>query len=295
MTSGDRGLTERPQLTMAGNRANPPRGRDRCEPSGEDWLAVVCAGTEMGVLVQAFDWASTTLGPPGSWSIALRTAIGVCLTSRFPMLVVGGSELVKIYNDGYRVMLGTEKHPRALGAPAHEIWPEIWDTIGPMFASVIGTGQPTWVENQSLVLERNGYPEECNFTYSFSPLFDDDGSIRGVLNVATETTEHVIAQRRLVCLTDLSAALFEAAHVTDVFVRAATALSRTRTDVRAADFYVRAGDQLVLVASNRRLGVSPIGPDLLLQVALDRAPMIIGESAGGESAGGALRRADRRR
>lgn len=154
-------------------------------------------------------------------------------------------------------------------------------TIGPMFAGVIGTGQPTWVENQPLVLERNGYLEECNFTYSFSPLFDDDGTIRGVLNVATETTEQVLAQRRLVCLTDLSAALFEAAHVTDVFVRAATALSRSTIDVRAADFYVRVGDQLVLVASNRRLGVSPISPDLLLQVALDRAPLIIGGSAGG--------------
>ncbi|MGZ4673200.1 MAG: PP2C family protein-serine/threonine phosphatase [Ilumatobacteraceae bacterium] len=235
----------------------------------------------MGALVQGFDWSSTSLGPPRTWSIALRTAVSVCLTSRFPILVVWGPDLVKIYNDGYRVMLGTEKHPRALGAPAKEIWPEIWDTIGPMFAGVIATGQPTWVEDQALVLERNGYQEECNFTYSFSPLFDDDGTIRGVLNVATETTKQVIAQRRLICLTDLSAALFEAEHVTDVFVRAATALSQSRADVSAADFHVRVADQLVLVASNRRRGVSPIGPDLLLQVARDRVPTVVDGSFDG--------------
>lgn len=197
-------------------------------------------------MVEAFDWASTTLGPADKWSIGLRTAVSTCLTSRFPMLVMWGPELIKIYNDGYRVMLGTEKHPRALGSPAKAIWPEIWDVIGPMFEGVLVAGQPTWVENQLLVLERNGFPEECCFTYSYSPLFDDDGTISGVLDVATETTERVIAEGRLVCLTDLSTALFEAERVTDVLVRAATTLARSTADIVAADFYLRVGDQLAL-------------------------------------------------
>lgn len=235
----------------------------------------------MGAMVEAFDWASTTLGPADKWSIGLRTAVSTCLTSRFPMLVMWGPELIKIYNDGYRVMLGTEKHPRALGSPAKAIWPEIWDVIGPMFEGVLVAGQPTWVENQLLVLERNGFPEECCFTYSYSPLFDDDGTISGVLDVATETTERVIAEERLVCLTDLSTALFEAERVTDVLVRAATTLARSTADVVAADFYLRVGDQLALVSSNRRLGVSAIEPDVLSRVASDRVPSVLGGSGHG--------------
>lgn len=254
---------------------------DLLVPNADDWLALICADTEMGALVQAFDWSSTSLGPPSSWSLGLRTAISMCLTSHFPMLVVWGPELVKIYNDGYRQILGSHKHPGALGSPAKEVWPEVWDIIGPMFASVSATGQPTRGDHQVFLLARNGFLEECNFTYSYSPLFDDDGTIGGVLDVVMETTEQVIAQRRLACLTDLSAALFQTGQVTDVCVRAATALSLSTTDVRAADLYLRVGDQLVLVASNRRDDVAAIEPDLLLQAAHDRGPLVIGGSSDG--------------
>jgi hypothetical protein len=101
-------------------------------------------------------------------------------------------------------MLGSVKHPGGLGAPAKVVWSEIWDVIGPLFSSVVGTGRATWAENQLLVLERNGFPEECYFTYSYSPLFDDDGTVGGVLVTASETTPSVVAQRRLASLARLS-------------------------------------------------------------------------------------------
>ena len=81
-----------------------------------EWLSKVCAGSDMGAMVEGYDWASTPLGPPGSWSVGLRTAVGVCLTSRFPLMLVWGPQRLMIYNDGYRRMLGTQKHPQALGA-----------------------------------------------------------------------------------------------------------------------------------------------------------------------------------
>jgi hypothetical protein len=241
------------------------------------WLARVCADTEMGAAVAAFDWSATSLGDPSRWSIALRNAVATCMTSRFPMLVVWGDDLVKIYNDGYAPVLGA-RHPAALGRPAAEVWPEIWHLIGPDFDSVLRTGRPTWHDHELLMLERNGYPEECFFVWSYSPLFDDDGSIGGVLDVVTETTSEVVAQRRLTTLSSLGAALVEAEQVTDVCVLALQALSEHGDDIVSAEVHLLVGDELVRIATTGRTA-SPAcatDPAVLQRVAIDRCPEVLG-------------------
>ena len=99
----------------------------------------LAGGGEMGARMRDHDWAATPLGPPDTWPGALRSAVTMCLSSRFPMLVLWGPDLVKIYNDGYRQILGADKHPHALGAPASAVWGEIWDVIWPMFEPVVDT------------------------------------------------------------------------------------------------------------------------------------------------------------
>ncbi|HKX66571.1 MAG TPA: ATP-binding protein [Intrasporangium sp.] len=136
-------------------------------------------------------------------------AVGICLTSRFPMLIWWGSEYVMIYNDGYRPMLGT-KHPQALGSPGKDIWPEIWDSIGPMLDSVMSSGVATWSRDQKLMLERNGYLEESYFTFSYSPITVGSGEVGGVFTAVVETTDHVLSERRLGTLGVLSRRLGEA-------------------------------------------------------------------------------------
>jgi serine phosphatase RsbU (regulator of sigma subunit) len=250
------------------------------------WFVSVCRGSEMGELVLAHDWSSTPLGAPDTWSIGLRTAVSVCLSSRFPMLVVWGPDLVKIYNDGYRPMLGRDKHPGALGAPVAEVWPEIWDTIGPLFLDVMTTGVPTWHEHEPLMIERNGFTEECFFIWSYSPLFDDDGTIGGVLDVVTETTDEVVAQRRLSSLTRLGATLLDAEQVTDVCVRAIAALSTGGDDVCSAEIHLVVGDEVARVASTRREDTRRDdrmlhSAEVLRAVAIDRIPILVGGDATG--------------
>lgn len=206
----------------------------------------------MGALVADFDWGSTPLGDPQTWPLALRAAVQMCLSTRFPVLVVCGPEMRKIYNDGYREMLGEQKHPGALGAPAADVWSEIWDTIGPLFRRVFETAKPTWSQDQHLVIERNGYPEDCYFTYSYSPVLDEDGAVVGVVDIATETTAAVVAHERLSCLTDLAGTLVEVEGVTDVCLQATAVLSRWPASVQAADIYLRVDEHLALVSSNRR-------------------------------------------
>ena len=216
------------------------------------WLEPLAGRSEMGSRVAEFDWASTSLGAADAWPAELRAAVQMCLSTRFPVLIVAGPERITVYNDSYAVILGGVKHPAALGTPAIDVWPEIWEHIGPEFARVYETGEPTWHEDERLVIDRYGFPEECFFRWSFSPILDARGEAIGVLDIVTETTTSVIAQRRLGCLTDLDAALADAGSVTEVCVASTTALDRWKPAVRMADVFLHVDDELILAASNRR-------------------------------------------
>ena len=160
-------------------------------------------------LIRVRDWSKTPLGPASAWPQSLRTALNICLDSRFPILIWWGPELVMLYNDAYAPIIGA-KHPRALGQRGAECFPEIWEIIGPMLAGVRERGEATWSDDQLLLLERNGFPEECYFTFSYSPIRDESGAIAGVFTAVAETTSHVIGARRLRILRKLTAATGEA-------------------------------------------------------------------------------------
>ena len=100
------------------------------------------------------------------------------LTSRYQMWMGWGPELAYLYNDAYRPTLGV-KHPRSLAKPVAEVWKEIWGDIGPLIEKVLNTGEAHYGEGMLLLLERSGFPEETYHTFSYSPLFDDEGAVAG--------------------------------------------------------------------------------------------------------------------
>ena len=147
----------------------------------------------MGEAIRTHDWAGTPIGPVAGWPQSLRTSVSVCLHSRFPILILWGPELVEIYNDACRPLFGTKQ---ALGRTGRVVWPEVWHVVGPMLTGVLDRGEATWSENQRLLLNRHGYPEECYFTFSYSPIHGESGGIGGVFCAVTETTEQVLRERR---------------------------------------------------------------------------------------------------
>ncbi|HET9172994.1 MAG TPA: SpoIIE family protein phosphatase [Actinospica sp.] len=153
------------------------------------------------------DWPSTAIGPPEGWPASLRTALGILLTSRFPMWMAWGAELTFFCNAAYRRDTLGRKYPWALGRPASEVWAEIWPEIGPRIRSVLETGEATWDEALLLFLERSGYREETYHTFSYSPLRDDAEAVVGMLCVVSEETERVVAERRMSTLRDLGSDL----------------------------------------------------------------------------------------
>src|SRR5258707_10020825 len=107
----------------------------------------LAGGGEIGALMRAKSWSDTLLGAPETWPEALKMAVSICLNSRFPISLWWGPELLMLYNDAWRPILGKAKHPAALGRPGIESWPEIWDIIGAQFTSVLTRGEATWSDD----------------------------------------------------------------------------------------------------------------------------------------------------
>jgi len=186
--------------------------------------SVFSGGGEMGALMRALDWSQTSVGTISNWPQSLKTAVRIILASRFAMFVWWGRELVNLYNDSYRPLLGT-KHPAALGKPAREVWGEIWDQIGPRADAVLQRGESTYDDALLLLPERHGYPEETYFTFSYSPLPDDQGKVGGLFCAVTEETQRVIGERRLRLLREIGAAMAESRTTGQVCESAARCLS----------------------------------------------------------------------
>jgi len=199
-------------------------------------------GSELGALMRTMDWSSTKLGPIERWPQSLRTSVSTCLNSRFAILVWWGPDLIMLYNDAYRDIIAS-KHPAALGHPGRDCWPEIWDTIGPMLEGVMQRGEATWSDDLLLLLARHGYPEECYFTFSYSPISDESGGIGGVFTPVMETTERVIAERRSDTLRELAGSSVEAKSEDMTWGLAADILGRNRHDISFSVLYTLSPDR----------------------------------------------------
>ncbi|MCJ2040925.1 PAS domain-containing protein [Methylobacterium sp. J-059] len=145
--------------------------------------------------MRAHDWSASPLGEPGTWPPPLGVVAGLMLGSAFPMFAAWGPELGFLYNDAYSAMLGA-RHPDALGRPFREVWPEIWDEILPFIERAM-SGEATYQEDLPLRMERKGFAEDTSWTFSYSPIRDVDGTVRGMFCACVETTEAVRSRSEL--------------------------------------------------------------------------------------------------
>lgn len=160
------------------------------QPASEAAVAWPPGNGEMAARVRAFDWASTPLGPSAGWPDSLRTTVEIVLAGGFPMVALWGPDLVQIYNDGYRIVMGP-KHPEGLGQPTRDCWPEVWDVNAPIYERV-RAGETLSFEDALFRVDRDGGVADAWFTLSYSPL-RDQAAVAGVLVIVSETTERVRA------------------------------------------------------------------------------------------------------
>jgi hypothetical protein len=150
------------------------------------------------------------------------------------MAIYWGREGFLLYNDAWRPILG-DKHPWALGRPAREVWPEIWDVIAPLFESVLTTGEATWHSDALLPMQRFGYTEECYFDYTFNPIPGQSGKVEGILNVVQETTYRVLNERRTRLLRELASRCASAKSEEELYQTAIAAIATDAADIPFED------------------------------------------------------------
>ncbi len=152
-------------------------------------------GGELGVLIREHDWRATSLGPIEDWPQSLRTVCEMLLLSPVPIVLLWGEDGIMIYNDAYSVFAGS-RHPRLLGLKVREGWDEIAD-FNDNVMRVGLAGKTLAYRDQELTLQRHGQPAPVWMNLDYSPVLDEAGEPAGVIAIVTETTERVLAERRV--------------------------------------------------------------------------------------------------
>jgi len=192
--------------------------------------------SEIAQRLRQFDWSTSELGTPDTWPEALRTAVAICITSRFPMHVWWGPDLKLFYNDAYIKLLGLKKHPSVLAQSGRTAWPEVWDRIRPMIDRVFSHGEANWSEDTPMSIVRELPKEEVFVTFSFSPIYGASGSVEGLFCACTETTAKVVGARRLETLRKLSTS--QARTLEETCQTIANVLGENREDVPCVALYL---------------------------------------------------------
>jgi PAS domain S-box-containing protein len=176
-----------------GKREREARGR---RLQGGGIAADFLTGSGMGMLIRAHEWSATPLGPIESWPQSLKTATAILLRSPVPMVMLWGEDGIMIYNDAYSGFAGA-RHPLLLGSKVREGWPEVAE-FNDHVMRVCLAGNTLSYKDQELTLYRTEAPEQVWMNLDYSPVIDESGKPAGVLAIVVETTEKVLAERRIV-------------------------------------------------------------------------------------------------
>lgn len=142
------------------------------------------------------DWSNTSVGPVESWPSEMASAVATVFSSDIAMLLWLGPDLVQVFNDSYRPFLGV-KYPAAVGQPAAQCWPDVWDDMGPLAEQALSGRSTKGTDVRLLMDRRGGLLEETYWTFSYSPIRRAHGGIAGVFVATSEVTGIVLARRRM--------------------------------------------------------------------------------------------------
>ena len=239
-----------------------PSGSSESSDANLHQPPVFFGGGEMAELIHQYDWSHHPLGDPQQWPSCLINSLRLMLHAHSPMFIWWSEGLYMFYNDAYLPALG-QNHPQALGRPAAEVWQSIWEPYRKIVDGIM-QGQEAYSFAEQLVpLDRKGFWEETYWNFSYNPILDEAGQVRGIFGLSQEVTRRVISERRLKTLKKLTDQMLMSARVPQVGQRACQALTQHPDDTSFALVYLLEADK----QSARRVGHTPTAsPDRIPEI-----------------------------
>ncbi len=194
-------------------------------------------GGRMGELMRTYDWERHPLGNPRQWPPSLLTGVRMMLHSGYPMFIWWSAELYMFHNDAFAPAF-VGRHGEVLGAKASQVWADVWEQLGGIVEDILAKGTTFYAEDMLVVPERKGFREETYWTFSYSPMPDDNGRVNGIFCACSDVTEKVLSQRRLHTLQQLSEELSSCQTTEQVLTRAVQVLAQGPADIPFAAFYL---------------------------------------------------------
>jgi len=195
-------------------------------------------GSEMGKRILEHNWTHTPLGSIEKWPQSLITSLSLILNAHQPMWIGWGPELIFFYNDVYLPVLSLSKHAWALGKPTAEVWAEVWNECGPLMNNVLHKGEPCFINDMRLFMNRGDFMEETFFSFSYSPIQDDTGKVVGLFCPCNDVSQGVLNARRIKTLSQLSVNVLAEKRVKSACITAMNSLANNTDDVPFAVLYL---------------------------------------------------------
>ena len=167
-------------------------GAGSARPAPAGWPAGASA---TAALIRAFDWGATSLGPIDGWSYELRATVGNIVNSPVAKVLMWGPDNLLIYNDSYAPIIG-DRHPRGLGSACAELLPEVWDWNRPILEAA---KRGEWISHHGIemALENGAGPRHFIFDLYYTPVYEADGTVGGVMCTVIDQTGHVALEKSL--------------------------------------------------------------------------------------------------
>ncbi|CAG8599226.1 11770_t:CDS:2, partial [Acaulospora colombiana] len=117
-------------------------------------------------------------------------------------------------------------------------WSSSMKATVPLLEEVLSTGKNQFKNDTPLLVQREGDIEECYFSFTLSPIFEEDKTVGGVFVTARETTQQVLAARRLKTLSELGNQAFRAKSLESACHLITSTLIDNNEDITFTLFYI---------------------------------------------------------
>ncbi|WP_190277262.1 PAS domain S-box protein [Taibaiella lutea] len=118
-----------------------------------------------------------------------QAPVGICIVSGEPLYV-------EEVNNLFLEIVGKSRE-QFQSIPYWDVMKEISAVYRPIAAKVLETGETFRAKEHEVVLTRNGIPETVHVDFVYEPVRDAEEQIKGIMIVATEVTDKVLARTAL--------------------------------------------------------------------------------------------------